>query len=402
MSRKGEDEEVSSKGSEGEDAGPSAFVLMDDIVEKLKLLDYEKGFLKKNSSFALQRGLNHAYFAIPHTNPNEQFFYLSSIISYLMGICGHQWPAPGQFDDPNATSASIVENLGRMSVSTDFAPSKLRAGYGETVCQVLMALCDRALKTTNFRFNRPQNAKEKSGDDELEDEDPEDDQVEDETIVDDEKDEDQLEALIGEKDGSKSMIESKVDPAEWKLEVERVSTQLGADKTIDQKDWRTHLEKMKQHHKAITEQLSQTRSQLDKMTTEITQTLEKIDTREKFLNNQFKNLGAEYKAAKEHYTEINDKYSLGSESVNRLTNDLSRLQDELDRVKMKMEQASNQMTDTTPLVKIKAALEKLKLEIGQYEVRIGVVENSLLQLRIHAKKLQAQERVKDSVTQKGK
>lgn len=386
----------------GEESGPGPFVLMDEIVEKLKLLDYEKNFLKKNSTFALQRALNHAYFAMPHSNPNEQFFYLSNLISFLMGICGHQWTAPGQFDDPNATSANIIENLQKMGMQTDFAPTKLRAGHGDVVCQVLMQLCDRSLKAVNFKFGKPQNQKEKSDDDDLEDEDPEDDQVEDETIVDDEKDEDQLEDMGKEKDNSKLLIESKVDPAEWKLEVERVATQLGKDKTIDQKDWRTHLEKMHQHQKAIMEQLTQTKGQLDKMTTEITQTLEKIDTREKFLNNQFKNLGAEYKAAKEHFIEVNDKYSLGSESVNRLTNDLSKLQDELDRVKQKMEQASNQMTDTTPLVKIKAALEKLRVEIGQYEVRIGVVENSLLQQRIHAKKLAA-ERLKDgAVATKGK
>eukprot|EP01116_Phalansterium_solitarium_P013313 TRINITY_DN3066_c0_g2_i3.p1 TRINITY_DN3066_c0_g2~~TRINITY_DN3066_c0_g2_i3.p1 ORF type:complete len:401 (-),score=186.76 TRINITY_DN3066_c0_g2_i3:388-1590(-) len=387
MSKKGEDDDLSSSRGE-EEAGPSPFVLMDEIVEKLKLLNYEKDFLKKNSTFALQKPLNHAYFAIPHSNPNEQFFYLASLISYLMGVCGHQWQAPGQFDDPNATSASIVENLQRMSMSTDFAPSKLRAGHGETVCVVLMALVDKALKTVGFKLQKPQNVKEKGGDDDLEEEDPEDDEVEDDTIVDDDKEEDQLEAFGAHenRDFSKTLIESKIDPAEWKLEVERVAAQLGADKTVDQKDWRAHLEKMKTHQKSITEQLAAAQSQLDKMTIEITQTLEKIDTREKFLNTNFKNLAAEYKAAKELYTDTNDKYSLGSETVNRYTNELSKLQDELDRVKGKMEQASNQMTDTTPLNKIKTALEKLRQEIGQYEVRIGVVENSLLQVRIAQKK----------------
>eukprot|EP01116_Phalansterium_solitarium_P013314 TRINITY_DN3066_c0_g3_i1.p1 TRINITY_DN3066_c0_g3~~TRINITY_DN3066_c0_g3_i1.p1 ORF type:complete len:400 (-),score=155.42 TRINITY_DN3066_c0_g3_i1:828-2027(-) len=388
----GKEDDESSK-IEADEHGANPFVLMDEIVEKLKLLDYESKFLKKNSSFALQRALHHAYFAIPHSNPNEQFFYLTSLISFLMGVCGHQWEAPQQFDDPNASSASIVENLQRMGVPTDFAPARLRNGHGETVCLVLMTLCDRALKTVGFRLSKPVNVKERSEDDDREDEDPEDDEVDDEALVDDEKEDEILEHMTPDRDFSKSLIESKIDPAEWRLEVERVSTQLASEKINDHKDWRSHLERMHQHQTVITDQLAATRSQLDKMTMEITQTLEKIDSREKFLNQHFKNEAAEYKAAKEADIDVHEKYSVNSETVTLLTNELSRVQDDLDKIKQRMVDASNQMSDTTPLLKIKAALERLRLEIARFDVRIGVVESSNLQQRITAKKLQAQKLV---------
>ena len=46
-------------------------------IEKLKMLDYEDHF----RSF---RPLSHTYFAIPSSNPNEQFYYFTSIASWLV------------------------------------------------------------------------------------------------------------------------------------------------------------------------------------------------------------------------------------------------------------------------------------------------------------------------------
>ena len=40
----------------------------------------------------------------------------------------------------------------------------------------------------------------------------------------------------------------KVDPAEWRLEVERVAVQLKVKLPNDNKDWRLHLQQMDYHH----------------------------------------------------------------------------------------------------------------------------------------------------------
>jgi estrogen-related receptor beta like 1 len=50
-----------------------------------------------------------------------------------------------------------------------------------------------------------------------------------------------------------------------------------------------------------------------------------------------------------------------------------------------MEQHGNSMTDTAPLVRLKNALAKLKEEISQFDVRIGVVENTLLLVKVRSK-----------------
>ncbi|PRP81076.1 hypothetical protein PROFUN_11190 [Planoprotostelium fungivorum] len=373
-----------------ETQGENPFILMDLVVDKLKLLDYERGFCRQKTTPALQKPLSHTYFALPHSNPNEQFFYFTSIVSFLMQAAGNNFQPPGQFSDPNATCATIVEELKKMGFVTDFAPTKLKEGYGETVCSVLNNLCDHALEKKGFRFSQPIHLAAPQGDDrtaEDEDDDEEEIIVADEAIVDDEDSEEVL-GIAEDKDESNAMLESKVDPAEWLLEVEKVAPMLQLAKQSD-KDWRVHLEKMQLHHKNIVNNLPDTKSQLDRMIAEISTTLDKIETREKHINNSFDHLIEEYKIAMEASNEITAKYSEDNEQVVILTNELQGLVDELQTVKDKMEAHNNSLADTTPLLKLKGSVQKLKDEISQFEVRIGVLEGTLLQAKLRAKKTAA-------------
>jgi len=52
--------------------------LMEEILEKLKLLNYEKEFLAQKGL----KPLNRAYFAIA-TNSNEQFNYFKTLVKWL-------------------------------------------------------------------------------------------------------------------------------------------------------------------------------------------------------------------------------------------------------------------------------------------------------------------------------
>ena len=51
-------------------------------------------------------------------------------------------------------------------------------------------------------------------------------------------------------------------------------------------DWRVHVEQMHNHNDNINTQLKDTKGQLDKLYDDITRTLEKIGSREKYVNNQ--------------------------------------------------------------------------------------------------------------------
>jgi estrogen-related receptor beta like 1 len=79
----------------GEDYS-DAIVLMDDVLEMLKLLDYENKFCK-NKGF---KPISSVHFAVPAANPSEQFMYFVSLVSWLLSINNHQVTGWNKYDDP--------------------------------------------------------------------------------------------------------------------------------------------------------------------------------------------------------------------------------------------------------------------------------------------------------------
>jgi len=80
-------------------------------------------------------------------------------------------------------------------------------------------------------------------------------------------------------------------------------------------DWRVHVEQMHQHKDGIESSLTETKTYLDKLHDEITRTLEKISSREKYINNQLEHLLVEFRAAQEQFTETKERYRQASGGV---------------------------------------------------------------------------------------
>jgi len=64
----------------------------------------------------------------------------------------------------------------------------------------------------------------------------------------------------------------------------------------DARDWRAHLDQMQKYRSGIDEALATTKGQLDKLHSDISHMLEKIDSREKYLNGQLEPLLVQYRA----------------------------------------------------------------------------------------------------------
>ena len=91
-----------------------------------------------------------------------------------------------------------------MGVTVDFAPSKLKQGYGEQAIFVLDRLSDEALRASQFQWFKPSGILEEGGDDEEDVEDEAElnlDKVEEEMAAEysDEEDEDDILHINGEK-----------------------------------------------------------------------------------------------------------------------------------------------------------------------------------------------------------
>ncbi|KAI8908102.1 intra-flagellar transport protein 57 [Powellomyces hirtus] len=362
---------------------------MDDILDKLKVLNYQKEFCKPMNLKPFHR----FYFCIPAANLNEQFYHFTSLFAWLIKMNEGSFDQPGQFDDPNATVANMAAKLKEMEISADIALNKLKQGYGDGVLAVLQSLVDGAMWKKGVTFQQPMHKVDEYAEEAEVDADAE---LTTETIEETVTAEDDTNDMyIGNNgpittstDTTKQSVpdsKPKVDLSEWRLEVERVTPMLKVQIPNDNKDWRIHVENMRHHQKLITSSLSETQTQLDKLHTEIEKTLEKISSREKYINTQFESQTEEYRVLQDQGSELKQKYGVASSNVTELTNGLSRISEELDSVKSQMDDIGSGMTDSKPLLAIKQGVTKLKAEVKQMDLRVGVIQHTLLHAKLKTK-----------------
>lgn len=179
--------------------------------------------------------------------------------------------------------------------------------------------------------------------------------------------------------------------------MERVLPQLKiVVKSDNRGDWRTHFDQMKNLRNSIEQVWNQmisfiregflkkyfqvsddAQSQLKKMQSEIVFAMEKVESREKHLNKDLKDLILEYKSLSIELTAVNKEIKENDKERVEMEETLSRLTNELENVKIQMEQRGNSMSDGSPLINIKKAVIRLKEEMDELNVKIGVLQHTM-------------------------
>ncbi|KAJ3305633.1 Intraflagellar transport protein 57 [Kappamyces sp. JEL0829] len=360
----------------------------DDILDKLKALNYQQEFCIPNNWNPIHR----FYFQVADANPNEQLHIFASLTAWLLqkvGVAGFE--KPGQFDDPNATCANIVAELKKLGIPFEYGPTKLKQAYGEACIYVLQSLVDMAIAKLKIQFRSPVHRLDDYPEEAEVDHDAEitTEAVEEEIEANQEEDE-AFTFALGKVNKTDDIIEQvpvapKTDPAEWRLEVERVTPLLKVKLPNDNKDWRLHLQQMSHHQQKIQGIMVTTQDQLGKLHSDIEQILEKISSREKYINAQFEAKINQFKRLQDSSSDSKQKYTVATSNVTELTNELTRISEELDSIKSRMDDLGSGMTDSKPLQAIKQGATKLKVEIKQMDLRIGVIENTLLHAKMKGK-----------------
>ncbi|XP_070165768.1 intraflagellar transport protein 57 homolog isoform X2 [Polyergus mexicanus] len=367
-------------------------VRMEDLLEKLKLLNYDAEFVQE----LRMKPINRHYFVIP-TNPGEQFYTFTCLAAWLIRKTGKNFEMPQESDDPNSTIALILDFLREIDVPVEFPPNKLKQGIGEHAIYVLDNLADNALKVEKFKWKKlnilPD---EPTPEPDIEDDDAELilEKVEEEMMAeyDDDDEQDILridditklysENNMNETQKPDNILESNTNRDEWQLELEKVLPRLKVTVKTDSRDWRAHLEQMKQLRANIATDLSGTKASLNKIYTDIGNTLDKVKTRETFLNKQLEPSLTEYRSLQEKLSKIKEQYRDVSGGVTERTRVLNKLVEELEHLKREMDERGSSMTDGTPLINIKKTITKMRNEISEMNIRIGVLEYSLMCARI--------------------
>ncbi|KAM9790454.1 intraflagellar transport protein 57 homolog [Syngnathus typhle] len=391
--------EDSRRGWEEDERVPGAphqnFVIMEALAEKLKILNCDQDLLEKHNMKPLSR---HYFVSNPYlaANPGEQFYVFTVMAAWLINSAGRSFTKPREDDEPAATVANILAELRALGVRVDFPPSKLKSGSGEHVCFVLNMLAEHALRRRGFSFQKPNYPTESTEEESLIDDhaEPVLDNV-DRVAEEDEDDEENLvdlEALTLQSTRQEAtpskpgeILSSALDVAEWNLEVERVLPLLKVTIRTDNKDWRIHVEQMHRHQGAIKSSLREAKGYLDKLEEDISRTMEKVSSREKYLNKQLEGVIGEYRATQAQLSEVKERYRGASGGVAQRTQLLAELSEELEKVKQEMEERGSSMSDGAALVKIKQSVSKLKQEIMSTDVRAGVVAHMLLHAKLKRK-----------------
>ena len=353
-------------------------IALETVTEKLKLLNYEKLFCQKKRPH--WKPIHHLYFAAAQTsNPTEQFYYFANLVAWLLGLCGKTFNPPAQHDDPNTVCTNIVVELKGLGLSSvvNFPPAKLKQGYGDAVCRVLQSLVDQALNTSSFAFQKPVYPADKYSE-EAQYDDGEDliGEIQDDTAEynagEDEEYDVEKPSANEEIIDDNAMIESTINPEEWKLELERVAPQLRTMVIADNKDWRSHLERAKHSLDTIKKILPESKSNLERIEQDISTTLERLESREEYVNSHFDLQVREYRGVREQLSQMQNQYHKSTENVAELANELSRISEELESVKQTKEERENNISDTSPLIKVKffslSFFDFWQLSLPQYEL----------------------------------
>merc|ERR1712100_502420 len=292
------------------------------------------------------------------------------IFAFLMKKNSFSFSVPDEFDDPNSTVANIMEALRRARITLDYSQAKLRAGYGEAVCVLLNLLCDNALAKEGFRMPTSMQYPDSVYPEEapVDDDEVSADIADTVAVVDDDDDDDDYQSSRAEakKEETKEtrIIESSINPNDWKVEVEKVAPLLKMRLEQDNKEWRTHLEHTMELQAAIQEKEPETKKELESVAQKIQDSIVAIQNRERTMNSQYTNEVKEYQNVKEKLTEGLQKFDERRNAVQMLESDLERIKQEVETIKSQSDERGESMTDTSPLTRLKEAMKKKKGDQG--------------------------------------
>jgi estrogen-related receptor beta like 1 len=305
---------------------------------------------------------------------------------------GEGAPTWKKYDNPNTICTNMLVALKEFGVPADLAPSKLKNGYGDGVCAVLHELVKKVFQkleaSGKWSWGPPAWPDEALFDEADVDSDAEVGEVEDVMGQQQDEEEEMMYAeVIGTEGPPKHdeetwFVESKIDPREWQLELERVTPKLRVQVQGDTNEWRAHVAQTHHYSKSLIEQMPETTAQLATLGEDLNQIINRLRSKEGYINSQFDSRGADYRTRQRELEEVNQKYQQLNESHLNLLEELRSSTEEYETLKGEMAERSHTVQDTAPLAKIKDARNKLKADICQMDLRIGVVHHTLLQAKL--------------------
>merc|ERR1719240_74685 len=103
------------------------------------------------------------------------------------------------------------------------------------------------------------------------------------------------------------MIAGQVDQVEWQAELERVGPRLKLGAGAGGKEWRAHIQQTRKHEQTIQVVLPEAKGQLEAMGTQVKDAVDKVRSKEKYINAQFEQVKHEYAQQRDAVDKVRSK-----------------------------------------------------------------------------------------------
>ncbi|CDW53974.1 intraflagellar transport protein 57 [Trichuris trichiura] len=334
-------------------------IRMELLQQKLKLLNMDDEFVGLTVT---NKSISRHYFAFS-TNSAEQFFQMVSLAAWLLRKCGNpNFPLPKEDDNPSSVLSGILNEMKKLEMAVDYSTSRLRIGSGEECIQLLDCLADEALSRTQFKFERQVCKLLISHLEENQD-----------AYSDGEFDQEMLDlsAPTNNLQNSHDKIPSSaVDQYALQQELERVTPLLKIKIRHDVKDWRHCLEQVKSSEQVAVDMKTDLFDPLTQLTSDIGETISKINLREKYINSQLEPILNEIYKTRNCLAEVKANYR-------NATTSLAEKSNKLEEVKEQLEERMACLADGAPLAKVKQAIKDLKRDLLVFDVQLTVTQQKL-------------------------
>lgn len=114
-----------------------------------------------------------------------------------------------------------------------------------------------------------------------------------------------------------------------------------------------------------------------KIQQDISYAMDKIESREKHLNNDLRHLIDEYKTISTEQTQITARSATTKTEIAELEKQYDRINHEYETIKVQMEQRGATMSDGSPFINLKKSIARIKEEIIQMTLEISVMQHSI-------------------------
>jgi hypothetical protein len=240
-----------------------------------------------------------------------------------------------------------MKNLG---IDSNVPPNKLRTGYGEFVCIVLLRLINKALEKRKPVFKKVKDSKEKNEEEgnivEIEEEDMPD-------MINKEIDygdggvvnnnatnpsENKVDTNVEEydEDDETKILHSNIPKSDWMREVERIGSKLKIDYSnigsYNSSEWRSHIEQVKTNDKNLAQAIPSSRQVLENLSEDIEKILDKINKKEAMISKNFSKIISDYKGRDHEKNSQLEEFNLLRNRVDKMQKEFEEKEDKLNEL----------------------------------------------------------------------